>query len=145
MDGYYDGSIMQLARAETEGLLYDRVSANVHTTESALDGLEWCVAQLDARPLDSATYTENSRLVKNVTTVSGDNVSTVSTATAINTGDQDKSINSMVTSALGNTLTSQTFWYGLCVGSGAVLSLFYGPKYTHCAFSFVSSLFKSKK
>lgn len=138
MDGFYDGSIQQLERAEKEGLLYNPVVAHVHTVDSAVEGLEWCVAALDAKPADSCTYMETNRLIKNVKTVSGENKN-------VNTGElrkTDKCANSIVPwnnwFAFGQ---SPSFWYGLCLGSGSILSLFYGRNIADA----ISSVLKSRK
>ena len=41
--GYYDGTVQQLQRAETDTLLYAPVASSLHVVDCAEDALQWCI------------------------------------------------------------------------------------------------------
>jgi uncharacterized protein (TIGR00730 family) len=46
IDGYYDGSILQMRRAAADGILYKDVEAFFHVETNVQDALDWCIAEL---------------------------------------------------------------------------------------------------
>lgn len=49
MDGYYDGIIQQMERAQKDQILYTEWREMVHVVETAEEALEWCLEMLKLR------------------------------------------------------------------------------------------------